>query len=173
MTEPFFQGVPVKRTDSNQWWELFDTNTARFYYYNASSQRTVWHKPTDCDIIPLAKLQTLKQNTDATTTTPATVNQATQTCELQQSHTRNGYDFIPLLSRQHTYNFFLFLVDLVVKQYHYRLVHHSCDVNQMNCVGVAALLVRIQPHRVSLRDVNLRCIPIGMRRTYYHCSILL
>lgn len=27
-------------------------------------QTTVWHRPTDCDIIPLAKLQTLKQNTD-------------------------------------------------------------------------------------------------------------
>lgn len=24
----------------------------------------MWHRPTDCDIIPLAKLQTLKQNTD-------------------------------------------------------------------------------------------------------------
>ena len=36
----------------------------RFYYYNASSQKTVWHKPGGCDIIPLAKLQTLKQNTE-------------------------------------------------------------------------------------------------------------
>ena len=36
----------------------------RFYYYNAASQKTVWHKPTGCDIIPLAKLQTLKQNTE-------------------------------------------------------------------------------------------------------------
>lgn len=71
------EGVPVKRTDSNQWWELFDSNTARFYYYNASSQRTVWHKPTNCDIIPLAKLQTLKHNTDCTPA--ATSNQATQT----------------------------------------------------------------------------------------------
>lgn len=81
--------MPVKRTDSNQWWELFDTNTARFYYYNASSQRTVWHKPSDCDIIPLAKLQTLKQNTDAAQAT-STSNQATQTCDLQQTHNRNG-----------------------------------------------------------------------------------
>ena len=39
-------------------------NTSRFYYYNASSQKTVWHRPADCDIIPLAKLQTLKQNTE-------------------------------------------------------------------------------------------------------------
>jgi hypothetical protein len=36
---------------------LFDPNTSRFYYYNASSQKTVWHRPTNCDIIPLAKLQ--------------------------------------------------------------------------------------------------------------------
>ena len=36
----------------------------RFYYYNATTQKTVWHKPPGCDIIPLAKLQTLKQNTE-------------------------------------------------------------------------------------------------------------
>lgn len=46
-----------KKTSDNQWWELFDQNTSRFYYYNASSQKTVWHKPSNCDIIPLAKLQ--------------------------------------------------------------------------------------------------------------------
>ena len=46
-----------KKTDDNQWWELFDPNTSRFYYYNATSQKTVWHRPHNCDIIPLAKLQ--------------------------------------------------------------------------------------------------------------------
>uniref|UniRef100_A0A3Q1CM88 Rho GTPase-activating protein 39 n=1 Tax=Amphiprion ocellaris TaxID=80972 RepID=A0A3Q1CM88_AMPOC len=60
------QGVCIKRTGDNQWWELFDPNTSRFYYYNASTQRTVWHRPQGCDIIPLAKLQTLKQHTDPT-----------------------------------------------------------------------------------------------------------
>ncbi|XP_018604723.2 rho GTPase-activating protein 39 isoform X2 [Scleropages formosus] len=59
------QGVRIKRSGEDQWWELFDPNTSRFYYYSASSQRTVWHRPRDCDIIPLAKLQTLKQSTDA------------------------------------------------------------------------------------------------------------
>lgn len=49
--------ISRKKTDNNQWWELFDQNTSRFYYYNATSQKTVWHRPTDCDIIPLAKLQ--------------------------------------------------------------------------------------------------------------------
>ncbi|EAT42244.1 AAEL006191-PA [Aedes aegypti] len=58
------EGVNIKRTDASQWWELFDTNTCRFYYYNVASQKTVWHRPQNCDIIPLAKLQTLKQNTD-------------------------------------------------------------------------------------------------------------
>jgi hypothetical protein len=43
---------------------IFFQNTSRFYYYNATSQTTVWHRPADCDIIPLAKLQTLKQNTE-------------------------------------------------------------------------------------------------------------
>lgn len=46
-----------KKTDNNQWWELFDENTSRFYYYNATSQKTVWHRPHNSDIIPLAKLQ--------------------------------------------------------------------------------------------------------------------
>uniref|UniRef100_W5L1S0 Rho GTPase-activating protein 39 n=1 Tax=Astyanax mexicanus TaxID=7994 RepID=W5L1S0_ASTMX len=58
-------GVRIKRSGEDQWWELFDSNTSRFYYYNASTQRTVWHRPHACDIIPLAKLQTLKQNTDS------------------------------------------------------------------------------------------------------------
>lgn len=53
-----------KKTDNNQWWELFDPMTNRFYYYNTSSQKTVWHRPPNSDIIPLAKLQTLKQNTE-------------------------------------------------------------------------------------------------------------
>lgn len=88
------EGVPVKRTDSNQWWELFDTNTHRFYYYNASSQRTVWHRPGNCDIIPLAKLQTLKQNTDPegillnnkTSSASSLVSQATQTPSIKSKH---------------------------------------------------------------------------------------
>lgn len=29
-----------------------------------ASQKTVWHKPQNCDIIPLAKLQILKQSSD-------------------------------------------------------------------------------------------------------------
>lgn len=70
-------GVRIKRSGQDQWWELFDSKTSRFYYYNASTQRTVWHRPHSCDIIPLAKLQTLKQNTNttpppvATTTSPS------------------------------------------------------------------------------------------------------
>lgn len=53
----FSSPIPRKRTSDSQWWELFDHKTSRFYYYNAASQRTVWHRPTNCDIIPLAKLQ--------------------------------------------------------------------------------------------------------------------
>jgi len=43
--------------NDNQWWELYDANTSRFYYYNAANQKTVWQRPQHCDIIPLAKLQ--------------------------------------------------------------------------------------------------------------------
>lgn len=56
------EDVEIKRSNDNQWWELFDMyDTHRFYYYNVASQTTVWHRPLNCDIIPLAKLQTLKQ----------------------------------------------------------------------------------------------------------------
>ncbi|KHJ41869.1 RhoGAP domain protein [Trichuris suis] len=58
-------GARVKRTHENQWWELYDQNTGRFYYCNAFTQKTVWQRPHNCDIIPLAKLQTLKLNTEA------------------------------------------------------------------------------------------------------------
>ncbi|XP_033638702.1 uncharacterized protein LOC117299307 isoform X2 [Asterias rubens] len=54
----------VKKRDNNQWWELFDAKTKRFYYYNEMLEKTVWHRPQNCDIIPLAKLQTLKLNTE-------------------------------------------------------------------------------------------------------------
>ncbi|KAH7728377.1 Rho GTPase-activating protein domain containing protein [Aphelenchoides avenae] len=57
-------GVPVKRAQDNQWWELFDSNSGRFYYYAPSTTETVWQKPTNCDIIPLARLQLLKENTE-------------------------------------------------------------------------------------------------------------
>lgn len=79
-------GAKIKKTDQNQWWELFDQNTSRFYYYNASSQKTAWHKPHNCDIIPLAKLQTLKQNTEV------------REAELQQSVRREISTQTPVIS---------------------------------------------------------------------------
>lgn len=58
-------GAKFKPTHENQWWELFDSNTKCYYYYNATSQKTVWHKPKDGDIIPLSKLQMLKAKEEA------------------------------------------------------------------------------------------------------------
>ena len=60
-------GVRIKRIheqEGHQWWELYDVKTSRFYYYNASTQQTCWQKPkhNSAIIIPLAKLQLLKQN---------------------------------------------------------------------------------------------------------------
>lgn len=60
-------GVTIKRLheqDGQQWWELFDVKTSRFYYYNATTQQTCWHKPKNNSsiIIPLAKFQLLKQS---------------------------------------------------------------------------------------------------------------
>lgn len=60
---PFLFSSHRKKFDDNQWWELFDANTSRFYYYNATSQKTVWHRPQNCDIIPLAKLQVTHSQT--------------------------------------------------------------------------------------------------------------
>lgn len=50
----------VRQADHRQWWELFDQNNNRFYYYNAITQQTVWHRPQGCDIVPLAQLQAMK-----------------------------------------------------------------------------------------------------------------
>ncbi|XP_073415504.1 rho GTPase-activating protein 39-like isoform X1 [Dendrobates tinctorius] len=54
-------GVNVRQSDENQWWELYDQQSGRFYYYNAISHQTVWHRPQQCDIVPLAKLQAVKR----------------------------------------------------------------------------------------------------------------
>ena len=51
-----------RRAHPDQWWELFDPKTQRFYYYNATSGKTVWQRPSNSDIIPLAKLQVYLAN---------------------------------------------------------------------------------------------------------------
>lgn len=53
-------GVQVREANDSQWWELYDQKTRRYYYYCGGTQSTVWHKPKDSEIIPLARLQTLK-----------------------------------------------------------------------------------------------------------------
>ncbi|XP_065705688.2 rho GTPase-activating protein 39-like [Patagioenas fasciata] len=53
--------LKVRQSDQKQWWELFDQNNNRFYYYNAITQQTVWHRPQGCDIVPLAQLQAMKR----------------------------------------------------------------------------------------------------------------
>uniref|UniRef100_A0A8C2UBE0 Rho GTPase-activating protein 39 n=1 Tax=Coturnix japonica TaxID=93934 RepID=A0A8C2UBE0_COTJA len=54
--------LKVRQSDQKQWWELFDHNNNRFYYYNAITQQTVWHRPQGCDIVPLAQLQAMKHS---------------------------------------------------------------------------------------------------------------
>ncbi|XP_052647776.1 rho GTPase-activating protein 39-like isoform X1 [Harpia harpyja] len=54
--------LKVRQSDQKQWWELFDQNNNRFYYYNAITQQTVWHRPQGCDIVPLAQLQAMKRS---------------------------------------------------------------------------------------------------------------
>uniref|UniRef100_A0A8C6YWP9 Rho GTPase-activating protein 39 n=1 Tax=Nothoprocta perdicaria TaxID=30464 RepID=A0A8C6YWP9_NOTPE len=53
--------LKVRQSDQKQWWELFDQNNNRFYYYNALTRQTVWHRPQGCDIVPLAQLQAMKR----------------------------------------------------------------------------------------------------------------
>ncbi|KAJ1124683.1 hypothetical protein NDU88_003132 [Pleurodeles waltl] len=57
--------VNVRQADEKQWWELFDQNNNRFYYYNAISRQTVWHRPQNCDIVPLAQLQAMKRSSQS------------------------------------------------------------------------------------------------------------
>lgn len=57
-------GVPVRQADGNQWWELFDPHSNRFYYYNSADRMTVWHRPQGADIVPLSQLQAMKRNTE-------------------------------------------------------------------------------------------------------------
>lgn len=67
-------------------------------------QTTVWHRPTDCDIIPLAKLQTLKQNTDPQKrreTSTQTNLAAPQVCTLL--YNCNIYQYL-LLYEIHSFN---------------------------------------------------------------------
>uniref|UniRef100_UPI00398F5C2A rho GTPase-activating protein 39-like n=1 Tax=Pristiophorus japonicus TaxID=55135 RepID=UPI00398F5C2A len=59
------QRVRVRQSSENQWWELFDQNNNRFYYYNALTKQTVWHRPQNCDIVPLARLQAMKRNSQS------------------------------------------------------------------------------------------------------------
>ncbi|KAM8867106.1 rho GTPase-activating protein 39 isoform 1-T1 [Synchiropus picturatus] len=54
-------GAPVRQADGNQWWELFDQHSGRFYYYNSTGRRTVWHRPQGADIVPLSQLQAMKR----------------------------------------------------------------------------------------------------------------
>lgn len=60
-------GVPVRQADGNQWWELFDTHSNRFYYYNSAGRMTVWHRPQGADIVPLSQLQAMRRNRDGGT----------------------------------------------------------------------------------------------------------
>ncbi|XP_010793184.1 uncharacterized protein isoform X2 [Notothenia coriiceps] len=58
-------GVPVRQADGNQWWELFDHHSGRFYYYNSTGRRTVWHRPQGADIVPLSQLQAMRRCSEA------------------------------------------------------------------------------------------------------------
>ncbi|KAL4648951.1 rho GTPase-activating protein 39-like isoform X1 [Arapaima gigas] len=58
-------GTIPRPADGRQWWELFDVASGRFYYYDPAGQRTVWHRPRGCDIVPLARLQAVKLSSEA------------------------------------------------------------------------------------------------------------
>lgn len=57
------KNVLIRPADHNQWWELFDRVTGRYYYFNSAGSITVWHRPQGADIIPLSSLQAMKRNT--------------------------------------------------------------------------------------------------------------
>ncbi|KAH9423421.1 Rho GTPase activating protein 39 [Dermatophagoides pteronyssinus] len=55
-----------------QWWELYDQKSQRFYYYSVKDSKTIWQKPNTVDaiIVPLAKLQIIKQAANNNNSTP-------------------------------------------------------------------------------------------------------
>ncbi|MBN3272699.1 RHG39 protein, partial [Polyodon spathula] len=57
--------VAVRQSDGSQWWELFDQNNNRFYYYNSATRQTEWHRPQNCDVVPLAQLQAMKRSSES------------------------------------------------------------------------------------------------------------
>ncbi|XP_051967380.1 rho GTPase-activating protein 39-like [Xyrauchen texanus] len=57
--------APIRQADGNQWWELFDPHSGRFYYYNSADRMTVWHRPQGADIVPLSQLQAMKRSTES------------------------------------------------------------------------------------------------------------
>lgn len=46
----------------NLWWQLYDSNMNRYYYYNMNLHKTVWNKPNepDCQIIKLQVIEIKK-----------------------------------------------------------------------------------------------------------------
>jgi hypothetical protein len=59
----------------NQWWQLFDKNENKYYYYNVADQKTTWHRPdpsirpeVQIEIIPLGSklLSLIDQNGERT-----------------------------------------------------------------------------------------------------------
>lgn len=52
-------GIFIKpREPGGEWWELFDVKNELPYYYNTETKATVWARPKQGLIIPLAKIQT-------------------------------------------------------------------------------------------------------------------
>lgn len=52
-------GIYIKpRSPGGEWWELFDVKNELPYYYNTETKATVWARPKQGLIIPLAKIQT-------------------------------------------------------------------------------------------------------------------
>ncbi|EDQ89677.1 uncharacterized protein MONBRDRAFT_25265 [Monosiga brevicollis MX1] len=53
----FLRPARSKPAGDDQWWELIDQGSSRPYYYNATTRKTVWNRPTSGDIVSLARLQ--------------------------------------------------------------------------------------------------------------------
>lgn len=104
-------GAAVSRSEdfSENWWELYDQKTGKYYYYNPEQQKTAWNRPKESSstkegskkrllIIPVSKFKKVSSNDqdrykcDASTQTIASNLVSTGTQTISESALENEFN---------------------------------------------------------------------------------